>query len=153
MWRPAPHAALQAVIIFRSSMRLQSCVNKLEGNTQPGFTAGWCWGLSCGLPQPFCLSESKIKRQYIAGTLPFFKALVSLLKPAVKKQNCSFVDLADKRPAQQMKDLSFLPASVLFYWCWLGVREGPLGEWVILSACSPQGRVVTQILFKGKPKI
>lgn len=52
-----------------------------------------------------------------------------------------------------MKDLSFLPASVLLYWCWLGVREGPLGEWVILSACSPQGRVVTQILFKGKPKI
>lgn len=146
MWRPAPHAALQSVIIFRSSMRLQSCVNKLKGNTQPGFTAGWCWGLSCVLPQPSCLSENKIKGQYITGTLPFFKPLVSLLKPSVKKTNWSFVDLDDKRTTQQMKDLSFLlPVSRSVGADW--ECPGPLGEWMMLPACSPRDWVVTHADF------
>jgi len=63
--------------------------------------------LSYGRPQPSCQPKDKIKGWYVAGNLPFFKALVSLLKPAVKKQKCTLKDLAEKKFQAANEGLGF----------------------------------------------
>lgn len=67
--------ALQTVIIFSSTrlhaVWINSCVciflNWREIHSLTA--AGWCLGLSCGLPQPSYLPENRTKGWYVAGSL------------------------------------------------------------------------------------